>query len=73
MTPEEISALVVDDRDANRYSTAHALSRAGVRVTEATTGKDALELSKTLPTVKRACCRARAFPWKSSGQTDSSG
>ena len=51
MTLEEISALVVDDRDANRYSTAHALSRAGVRVTEATTGKDALELSKTLPTV----------------------
>ena len=51
MTLEEISALVVDDRDANRYSTAHALSRAGVRVTEAATGRDALELSKTLPTV----------------------
>lgn len=51
MKLEEISALVVDDRDANRYSTAHALSRAGVKVTEAATGKDALELSKSLPTV----------------------
>ena len=51
MTLEEISALVVDDREANRYSTAHALSRAGVRVTEAATGRDALELSKNLPTV----------------------
>lgn len=51
MTQEEISALIVDDRDANRYSTAHALTRAGFKVTEAATGKDALELSKRLPTV----------------------
>jgi two-component system NtrC family sensor kinase len=48
---EEISALIVDDRDANRYATAHALTRAGFKVTEAATGKDALELSKRLPTV----------------------
>jgi two-component system NtrC family sensor kinase len=51
VSPEEISVLIVDDRDANRYSTAHALTRAGFKVTEAATGKDALELSKTLPTV----------------------
>jgi len=51
VTQEEISALIVDDRDANRYSTAHALTRAGFKVTEAATGKDALELSKRLPTV----------------------
>ena len=48
---DEISVLVVDDRDANRYSTAHALRRAGYKVIEAATGKDALELSRLLPTV----------------------
>ena len=51
MTPETISVLVVDDREANRYTTAHALTRAGFQVIEATTGKEALELSRDLPTV----------------------
>ena len=51
MTPEQITVLIVDDRDANRYTTAHALKRAGFKVIEATTGKEALELSKKLPTV----------------------
>jgi two-component system, NtrC family, sensor kinase len=48
---EEISVLVVDDRDANRYPTTHALTQAGFKVTEAATGKDALELARKLPTV----------------------
>jgi two-component system, NtrC family, sensor kinase len=51
VTPEQITVLIVDDRDANRYTTAHALKRAGFKVIEATTGKEALELSKKLPTV----------------------
>jgi PAS domain S-box-containing protein len=51
VTPEKITVLVVDDRAANRYTTGHALSRAGFEVIEATTGKDALELSKKLPAV----------------------
>lgn len=51
MTPEQIDVLVVDDRDANRYTTTHALTRSGFRVIEATTGKEALELSKKLPAV----------------------
>jgi two-component system, NtrC family, sensor kinase len=41
--------LVVDDRPANRYSSVHALTRAGFRVTEAATGKEALELAKQVP------------------------
>jgi two-component system, NtrC family, sensor kinase len=51
MTLEEISVLVVDDRDANRYPTTHALTQAGFKVTEASTGKEALELARKLPTV----------------------
>lgn len=51
MTPEQITVLIVDDRDANRYTTAHALTRSGFKVMEANTGKEALELSKKLPTV----------------------
>lgn len=51
MIPEQINVLVVDDREANRYTTTHALTRSGFRVIEATTGKEALELSKQLPTV----------------------
>jgi two-component system, NtrC family, sensor kinase len=51
LTPEQITVLVVDDRDANRYTTAHALTRSGFKVVEATTGREALELSKKLPTV----------------------
>ncbi|HEY6844629.1 MAG TPA: ATP-binding protein [Terracidiphilus sp.] len=51
MTTEAITVLVVDDREANRYTTVHALSRAGFQVVEAATGKEALELSRSLPTV----------------------
>jgi two-component system, NtrC family, sensor kinase len=51
LTPEQITVLVVDDRAANRYTTTHALNRAGFKVIEAVSGKEALELSKKLPTV----------------------
>jgi two-component system, NtrC family, sensor kinase len=51
VTSAENTVLVVDDRPANRYTTAHALSRADFTVVEAATGKEALELSKNLPTV----------------------
>lgn len=51
MTPEQITVLVVDDRAANRYTTTHALTRAGLKVIEAASGKEALELSKKLPAV----------------------
>ena len=51
MTLEEIRVLVVDDREANRYSTTHALTRAGFKVMEAASGIVGLELSKQQPTV----------------------
>lgn len=51
MTPEPATVLIVDDRAASRYTTAHALKRAGFKVIEASTGKEALELAKLLPTV----------------------
>jgi signal transduction histidine kinase len=51
VTAETNTVLVVDDREANRYTTVHALSRAGFQVVEAETGKRALELSRNLPTV----------------------
>jgi len=51
MMAEQNTVLVVDDRDASRYTTAHALTRSGFIVVEATTGKDALELSRNLPAV----------------------
>ncbi len=51
MASEKTTVLIVDDRVANRYTTAHALTRAGFNVIEAATGKEALELSKKLPTV----------------------
>lgn len=41
--------LVVDDSDAGRYTTAHALSRAKFAVVEASTGQQALELANELP------------------------
>jgi signal transduction histidine kinase len=43
------SILVVDDRPANRYSTVHALKRAGYDVVEVETGTEALDLAKQLP------------------------
>jgi two-component system NtrC family sensor kinase len=48
---ERTTVLVVDDREINRYTTTHALTRAGFDVVEATTGKEALELSRNLPAV----------------------
>ena len=51
MALKQITVLVADDRPANRYTTAHALKRAGFAVIEAATGKETLELSKQLPTV----------------------
>jgi two-component system, NtrC family, sensor kinase len=48
---EEFTVLVVDDRAANRYTAAHALTRAGNKVIEAATGKEALEQAKKQPTV----------------------
>jgi two-component system NtrC family sensor kinase len=49
MTGQASTVLIVDDREANRYTTAHALTRAGFKVIEAATGKEALELAKSLP------------------------
>jgi len=51
MTLEQISVLVVDGRDASRYSTTHVLAEAGFKVSEATNGNDALEFARRLPTV----------------------
>jgi signal transduction histidine kinase len=51
VTAEKNTVLVVDDREANRYTTVHALSRAGFQVIEAATGKEALELSRRSPAV----------------------
>jgi two-component system, NtrC family, sensor kinase len=41
--------LIVDDRPANRYATAHALRRAGYEVREAQTGAEGLEFAKQIP------------------------
>jgi signal transduction histidine kinase/DNA-binding response OmpR family regulator len=41
--------LVVDDTDGNRYAVARALRGAGMRVTEAPTGTDAIRLAAALP------------------------
>jgi two-component system, NtrC family, sensor kinase len=51
VTADQVTVLVVDDREANRYTTAHALKRSGFKVVEAATGKEALELSKQQPAV----------------------
>jgi signal transduction histidine kinase/CheY-like chemotaxis protein len=51
VTPEINTVLVVDDREANRYTTVHALTRAGFQVVEADTGKKALELARNRPAV----------------------
>jgi two-component system NtrC family sensor kinase len=51
VSSEEFTVLIVDDRAANRYTAAHALTRAGNKVIEAATGKEALELAKKQPTV----------------------
>jgi two-component system NtrC family sensor kinase len=41
--------LVVDDRAANRYPIVHALKKAGFDVTEAGSGREALELARRVP------------------------
>ena len=51
MSVDGQTVLVVDDREENRYTLRHALSRAGYTVVEAATGKQALELSRTQPDV----------------------
>ena len=48
-TPEAPAVLVVDDTAGNRYAVARLLRGAGMRVTEAATGHDALRLVKALP------------------------
>jgi len=50
MHPEG-TILVVDDRPASRYPIVHALKRAGFNLLEASTGKEALELSLHQPAV----------------------
>ena len=45
------TVLVTDDREENRYTIRHALTRAGFRVIEAANGKEALQRSKDLPDV----------------------
>ncbi|WP_158752211.1 ATP-binding protein [Acidobacterium sp. S8] len=51
MTGNQATILIVDDRDANRYTIAHILKRAGYEVVEASTGKEALELANHHPSV----------------------
>ncbi len=51
MTADMQTVLVVDDREENRYTLRHALTRAGFAVLEAGSGKEALELSRTQPDV----------------------
>ena len=51
MTTDQMTVLIVDDREASRYTAAHALTRSGFKVIEAATGKEALELSRQQPTV----------------------
>ncbi|MGC2398667.1 MAG: ATP-binding protein [Acidobacteriaceae bacterium] len=49
MSPGNDKILVVDDRPASRYSSVHALARAGFKVIEAQSGREALELAKQVP------------------------
>jgi two-component system, NtrC family, sensor kinase len=51
VTADQITVLIVDDREASRYTAAHALTRSGFKVIEAATGKEALEFSRLQPTV----------------------
>ncbi len=44
-----IKVLVVDDTDANRYAVSHILQTKGAEVLEATTGRQAIELSQRIP------------------------
>ena len=51
MSGDPPTVLIVDDRDANRYTLSHVLAHAGFKVIEASTGKQALELANDLPSV----------------------
>ncbi|WP_446744115.1 ATP-binding response regulator [Silvibacterium acidisoli] len=51
MTFEPQTILLVDDRPASRYTIAHPLLRAGYKVVEASSGREALELANKLPAV----------------------
>ncbi len=51
MSEAQRTILVIDDREENRYTLRHALERAGFLITEASTGKEALERSRELPDV----------------------
>ncbi|MGI4827242.1 MAG: ATP-binding response regulator [Janthinobacterium lividum] len=51
MSDAQRNVLVIDDREENRYTLRHTLERAGFRITEAATGKQALEKSRELPDV----------------------
>ena len=51
MTNDQSTILIVDDRDANRYTIAHTLTRSGFHVLEATSGRQALEMANRLPAV----------------------
>jgi signal transduction histidine kinase/CheY-like chemotaxis protein len=46
---DQPSVLVVDDTDGNRYAVARALRGAGMHVTEASTGAEAIRLAAALP------------------------
>jgi signal transduction histidine kinase len=45
------TVLLVDDREASRYGIAHTLKHSGFEVIEASTGKAALELARTNPSL----------------------
>ena len=51
MSAEQRTILIVDDREENRYTIGHALTRAGFTVAEASTGQLALEMARGLPDV----------------------
>lgn len=51
MSELQRTVLIVDDREENRYTLRHALTRAGFATTEAANGSQALSMSKLLPDV----------------------
>ncbi|QNI33188.1 response regulator [Alloacidobacterium dinghuense] len=51
MIDDQPVVLIVDDREANRYTIAHTLKRSGFQVMEASNGKEALEMANRIPAV----------------------
>lgn len=51
MNDQQRTILIVDDREENRYSLRHTLTRAGFLTVEAATGAEALAMSRSLPDV----------------------